>query len=581
MENLLPKSSSNSSNLDLVRHDPLHGSIPKFLKEHNDFYFIGQTLVLSAIATYAALLPPGSYDRIKNFRRSYAGAEEAEAFFQRYDVEPFTIVKDDLYLQALDIVTEWFRPKSPIHPVHFLDLHMYPWNLSTSAERPFSTNNDLKSGLIHLKIAGLIDNARMSFHNLYDHIFTYCRTYTHRVKDGLKPPLHPITLHIKPALVDEHSDDKVRTIFGVPKPIIFLEAMFLWPLYSTYFKEQTSPLLWNYETLQGGWSRLNDEWISNFRSYKPVFNLDWSEFDMRVYYSMWQDCLDRIKTYFCFCGRYHPTHTHPRAHTSPNRLHNIWDYLQHAYFNTMAVSTTGNEYKRRFAGMPSGIFGTQFYDSFYNSVMVVTTLLALDHPVDPNHFIKVMGDDVIFGTLSNMTAAESAAFLDSFAIEANRRFNSKLSPTKSGVSPTIQGASILSYTNWNGYPKRDPVQLLAQLLHPKSLRDTPPRLMARAIGIYYASAGDHRLRPICEQVYSELKFQGYSPNQAAFDKLFDPRSLGLEHIDLSHFPSKTEVISRLSSPSKRNPDLQAIYWPLTHFSSEAGFDIQCHSPRSE
>lgn len=567
---LLSQFTLASSNLVFVRHDPEHGRIPPFMKEHNDYFAVGQALVLSALAIYCFLLPPGAYNRIKNHRRSYADENEAESFFLRYDVEPFNIIKDDLYYQALDIVTEWFRPKNLIHPVHFTDLRWYPWNLSTSAERPFSTDKSLKSNLIRRKLAGMIDNARMSFHNLYDEIFIYCRTYTHRVKDGLNPPLHPMTLHVKPALVAEDQPPKVRTVFGVPKSIIFLEAMFFWPLFSTYFTEQTSPLLWNYETLQGGWYRLNDEWNRRYRSFSPILNLDWSEFDMRVYFSMWKDCLDKIKTYFCFCGRYHPTRTYPSAHTSPQRLLNIWNFLQHAYFNMMSVTTLGNEYKRCFAGMPSGIFCTQFYDSFYNAVMVVTVLLALGETVSSDHFAKFMGDDVLLGILSNIPVQHWADFLDRFASEAKRRFNAKLNSDKSGISPSIHGATVLSYTNWNGSPTRDPEQLLAQLLHPKSLRDTPPRLMARAIGIYYASAGDHRVRPICEHIYTELKQQGFSPNQAVFNALFDPRSLGIDTIPLDHFPTKVEVVSRLTGPSQRNPALQANYWPLEHFLMEAG-----------
>jgi hypothetical protein len=568
MENLLSLLSQLSlaaTNLEFVRHDPMHGRIPPFLKTHNDYFFIGQALVLSAIATYAMLLAPGAYNRIRNHHRSFAGEQQAEAFFMRYNVESHSIVKDHFYWQAMSIVSDWFRPKNLIHPVHFTDLRWYPWNLSANAERPFSVNNNLKTELIKLKVQGLIDNARMSFHNLYNHVFIYCRSYIHRVKNGSWPNLHPMTLHVKPALVSEGSIDKVRTVFGVPKPIIFMEAMFFWPLFSTYFTEQKSPLLWNYETLQGGWNRLNSEWYERYQAFKPIFNLDWSEFDMRVYFSMWKDILDSVKTYFCFCGRYHPTNLYPSACTSPSRLHNVWDFLQHAYFNMMAVTTLGNEYKRNFAGMPSGIFCTQFFDSFYNAVMVVTILLALGEPVSKDHFLKVMGDDVLLGLLRNIPLHDWAPFLERFAHEAKIRFNAKLNYEKSGYAATIQGASVLSYSNWNGYPRRDPEQLLAQLLHPKSLRDTPPRLMSRAIGIYYASAGDPRLRPICEHIYSELKHQGFSPNAYTFNKMFDPRSIGMDTIDLSSFPSKTEVISRLLGPSARSPDLQAIYWPMDHF----------------
>lgn len=559
---------SNLEYLGLDRHFP---SIPRFAKTHNPTFFDCQALILQSFALYAYQLGHEMYtDLISNWRRSYADEEKAETFLMGYNVEPHRIIKDDTYWKALDIVTEWFRPKHLIHPVHFTDLRWYPWNLSTNAERPFTTDETLKKQIQQYKSAGLIANARMSFLNCYNEIFRYCRTYIHQVKDALPVPLHPIQLHVKPALVHGQKEDKVRTVFGVSKTLIFAEAMFFWPLFSHYFTEQVSPMLWNYETLNGGWYRLNDEWNRSYSNFKPIFNLDWSEFDMRVYFDMWQDCRNKVATFFCFCGSYCPTRTYPESRTSPSRLHNLWNWIGHAYFNTPCVSSTGKSFRRRFAGMPSGIFCTQFWDSFYNGVMVVTVLLSLGYEVTHNHFIKLMGDDVLFGLLQSIPIHEWADFLERFSNEAKRRFNSKLSPDKCGASQHIHGAEVLSYKNWNGYPRRQTAQLLAQLLHPKSLRDTFPRLMARSIGIYYASAGDPKIRPICEHIYSELKFLGYSPNYEGFKGLFDPLFDSPDFIDLDHFPSRTEVLSRLAGKSERNSILQSQYWDRTHFLHEAG-----------
>jgi len=202
--------------------------------------------------------------------------------------------------------------------------------------------------------------------------------------------------------------------------------------------------------------------------------------------------------------------------------------------------------------------------------MVVTCLLSLGIEIEPNHFIKLMGDDVLFGLLQTIPISKWAEFLEAFSAEAKWRFNSKLSPKKCGASNDINGASILSYTNWNGYPSRPIEQLLAQLLHPKSLRDTKPRLMARAVGIYYASAGDPRVRPICEHIYSTLEYEGFTPHGSTLEAMFDPNFVLGSQIPLDHFPSRTEVICRLAAPSVRNPELQAQYWPQDHFPLEAG-----------
>ncbi|GFM95182.1 RNA-dependent RNA polymerase [viral metagenome] len=559
------------NNLEHVGFDPDHPQTLRYNLKPNDWAYSCQNFVITVILMYSFLF---STEIIRRATREYTRARPdeklAEEFFLKYNVPEHTIVKDEHYYSALNLVTEWFRPKELIHPVHFTDLRWYPWKLSTNAERPFSTSKDLKQVVRQALKLGLTTDAKMSFHNLFNQVFIYCRRYTHHIKEGQHVPLHHITLHIKPALTHIAKKAKVRTVFGVSKCLIFIEAMFFWPLFSCYFTSDPTPLLWNYESLNGGWYRLNDEYRSNFSAFKPIINIDWSEFDMRVYFSMWRDIRAKVKTYFCFCGRYHPSRTYPSANTAPLRLERLWNWIGYAYENSLCVSPTGKLFKRHFAGMPSGIFCTQFYDSFYNGVMIVTILLSLGQTVSEKHFLKLMGDDALFGLLENIPLDTWADFLEAFALEAKLRFNSELSPSKCDVSAHIHGASVLSYQNWNGMPKRDPEQLLAQLLHPKSLRDTPQRLMARAIGIYFASGGDKRLRPICEYIYSELEFRGVKPNPKGLKDLFGDESIYFTFFDLSYFPSETEVISRLVGPSSRSKELQDRYWPLDHFLVEAG-----------
>ena len=563
------------SNLEYLGTDHHWPAIPRFAKTANEWYYSCQELVRKSICLYSGAIGPEVTENVINgFYRSHADEDESEKFFLKYNVEPFDIVKDELYYTSLDIVTEWFRPTHLIHPVHFTDLGYYPWKISTSAERPFTHKQDLKLKVQADKRAGLIDNARMSFHNCYDEIFTFSRIYIHRIKDNLPVKLHHIDLHVKPALVRVNEPPKIRTVFGVPKPLIFSEAMFFWPLFSNYFTNGQTPLLWNYETLNGGWYRLNYEYSTKWRQFNTVFNLDWSEFDMRVYFDMWDDCRDAVKSYFCFCGHYCPTVEHPIAFTKPERIHNLWNWTGEAYKRTACTTTKGNVYRRRFAGIPSGIFCTQFWGSFYNSVMVVCTLQALGITITKDYFIKVLGDDVLFGILKLVPIAKWADFLEAFSTEAKKRFNANLNPKKCGVTIGIHGAQVLSYSNWNGYPKRDIEQLLAQLLHPKSLRDTYPRLMARAIGIYYASGGHPAIRSICEHIYSELEYIGFTPSASGLHGLFDP-NVSYGSIDLSHFPSQTEVSARLMQFSRRSEAQQEDYWDPTHFPEEAGSCRTC------
>jgi hypothetical protein len=346
--------------------------------------------------------------------------------------------------------------------------------------------------------------------------------------------------------------------------------MFFWPLFSHYFTVKDTPLLWNYESLNGGWLRLNDEYYRNYSQYKPVFNIDWSEYDMRVYFSMWQDILDKVKTYFCFCGKYCPTTIYKDPKTNPTRLHNLWNWMTAGYFNMKCASPLGRVYKRLFAGMPSGIFCTQYFDSFYNGVMLVTCLSALGHPIPEDFFLKLMGDDALFGILTTLPVSQWANFLELLSAEALHRFNARLSATKCHIASSIQGAFVLGYSNWNGWPKRDEEELLARLLHPKTLRDTPSRLMARCIGIYFASCGSKSIRKVCKHIYDELESQGHVPTVKGLASLYDPIGIRLTDEDLQHFPSETEVYARLCRPSARDPELQARYWNREHFIFEAG-----------
>nr|QOX06028.1 RNA-dependent RNA polymerase [Lentinula edodes partitivirus 3] len=547
-----------SQNLAFVGIDPFHGSAQPFKMDPNDWAFHLQIFVASVICLYAFLFPVNVVQlALHGFRRSQVSGPKAEQFFFRYDVPRHDIVKDKYYYEAIRIVCNWFRPKWKIHPVHFTDLRWYPWKLDTSAERPFSVQYR------HL--------GSTKFSKLYNLVFEYTRTVIHRFKDGLTFNYDPITLHVKPALVFQWAEDKVRTVWGIPKYLIFSEAMFFWPLFSHYHTERQTPLLWNYESLNGGWYRLTHEWFKHKGIY---FNLDWSEFDMRVYFSMWLDIINEVSTFFCFCGKYCPTRTYPSPRTSPQRITSLWNRITDMYFNMPCVTPMGNVFKRLYAGMPSGIFCTQFYDSVYNGVMIVTCLLSLGVPIPEDFPIKLMGDDVLFVLLMDLPFEHWPEFLEALASEALWRFGSKLNPDKAHVSPSIQGAFVLGYSNNNGLPTRDPAELLAKLLHPKSLRDTPGNLMARSIGIYYASAGDRRFRPICLHIYDHFARLGFKPSIKGLASLFDPTGLRLTEEDLQRFPTQTEVLARIAKPSARNPELQAKYWPREHFLSEAGF-VQC------
>jgi hypothetical protein len=560
-------------NLVFEGTDPTHSHVTPYKSEHNDLYQLCQQFVINAIVAYAFQFSVYSVQlALYGFRRSRADATAAERFLMKYDVQQHHIIKDSHYYFALDWMTERFRPKWLIHPVHFTDLRWYPWKTDTNPERPFSNSPVYRSIIKDKFHSGIITNARMTFSNLYTEVFTLSRQMLHRVKSGLLSdvPDH-IQMHVKPALVSFLDPDKVRSVWGIPKYFIFAEAQFFWPYFSHLFTELHTPLLWNYESLNGGWMRLHSEYRSSRSDRYPVINTDWSEFDMRVYFDMWQDIIDRVRTYFCFCGMYCPSTLYPRGRTDPRKLQNLWNWFTRGYFTMKCVSPLGRIFSRKWAGMPSGIFCTQYFDSFYNGVMIITVLSALGFDIPPDFFLKLMGDDALFAIICLVPVSQLHVFLTLFSEEAFRRFGSKLSAEKCKVSPTIHMAYVLGYQNWNGTPIRDEVDLLAHLLHPKSMRDTPPRLMARCIGIAYASAGNKRIIRVCKHIYDELKHQGIAPSLKGLFSMYDPLGIPLSQIDLEKFPSTEELISRISRPSFRSPAIQARYWNRDHFSSEAGY----------
>jgi len=106
---------------------------------------------------------------------------------------------------------------------------------------------------------GLIDNLRITFHNLYNEIFVHNREKVHRIKDGIYKDRQGNDLrywnqgHSRSHLVEADQDEKIKMIYGVPKLLIMVEYMFIWPLLAHLTNSPDTPMLWGFETLKGGW----------------------------------------------------------------------------------------------------------------------------------------------------------------------------------------------------------------------------------------------------------------------------------------------------------------------------------------
>lgn len=510
--------------------------------------------------------------QIESIMHGYTRHEVTEELilsnFKLGDLPPHTPPRDKHYLTGLEFTSDLFRPPQPVRPVHILDVqHHYPMKNKPNAEAPFSTEKYFRDKLP--------PGTRASTGNMKPIIFDYTRRWHHEIKNKVEPShryFYQMLLHIKTALVSSASIPKTRTIFGVPKPWIIAQIMFFWPLFAHYksFKG-SSPLLWGYETFNGGWMRLNYELMHQYLR-TSILMIDWKNFDKHALFSVCSDIFPIQRSYLDFSRGYMPTVDYPDTATDWNaskeeRLSNLYDWTISAFYDTPVLLPNGEVYLRLFRGIPSGLYTTQFLDSMYNCVMLITCLSALEIPISKDMIIKLMGDDSIIRLLVCIPPNQHEEFLTKLNDVADIYFKSKISIEKSKLSNTPNGAEVLSYTNHNGLPHRDPTALLAQFYHTKARKPTPGKTMAQAIGMAYASCGfDKQVYYVCKDIHAYYHSQGVDPDPAGL--LFalgeDPFGLDPSGISLTHFPSLHEIQANLTALDYVSDSVEK-FWPSEHF----------------
>jgi len=472
------------------------------------------------------------------------------------DVPNHDIIKDTNYMTALSIISEKFRPPHLMKPIHINDIRdHYPVKLKPSAEPPFTEKGKYADYVHERYLNEEIPNEKLNMHNLKPIVFEHVRRWHHHIKEGEYHHdkfLYYMNMHVKPALSKTEDENKMRTIFGVPKIHVYASIIFTWALAAFYKRNKSfTPLLWGYETMNGGWFRLNAELHHNYM-HSSILMIDWKRFDKYAYFTVTDDIYAIIRSYLTFDYGYVPTISTPsypfwQERNQPERLQRLFDWYVYAMKHMPVRLPDGSLWTRQFAGIPSGLYETQLLDSFYNGIMIITTLLDLGIPVSNDMFMKLMGDDSLSRLLVIIPPEQHAAFLVAMADSAKSRFNSIINVEKSKMSNSVNKCEVLSYTNVHGLPYRDPNQLLAQLYHTKSANPSHPKTMAMAIGIYYASCGFYQsIRDVCKDIFDFLASQGYSPDPAGFNIIFEDPNLSIsEDIDLTRFPTQAEVQARL------------------------------------
>lgn len=546
-------------------------------------------------------------------RRTQMTQEAILSDFFANDVEHHDVVMDEHFEYGLRCMADAFRPPQPCLPAHLNDVeHHYPYKWQVNAEPPFSTddyflNNRKTFGDYYdqesktwkhyvnpedaLRRHGSDPNPQTltqlvpaKFGFMKDTIFAWVRRWHHVIKSGFSDTtglqdttyfksrfIFPMLLHTKTAIVKKEDPEKMRTIWGCSKAWIIAETMLYWELIAYYkLNPGTSPMLWGYETFTGGWMRLNAALFSGYvrNSY---LTLDWKRFDKRAYFSVIKRILLIVRTYLDFENGYLPNIQYPETSSTWGyekaiKLERLWLWTLENLFNASIVLPDGRMYKRRYAGIPSGLFTTQLLDSWYNYVMLATILSAMG--IDPKQsIIKVQGDDSIIRLAVLIPPSSHEAFLLRMEELADYYFKSVISLDKSEINNTLQGCEVLSYRNNNGLPFRDEILMLAQFYHTKARNPTPEITMAQAIGFAYAAAGNHRrVHALLEDIYLYYAKQGFTPNPAGLTIVFgdSPDNPQLP-FTLEHFPTMSEVRKFYLNTSYINEEQNGRTWPTSYF----------------
>nr|WAK75579.1 MAG: putative RNA-dependent RNA polymerase [Curvularia lunata partitivirus 1] len=539
---------------------------------------------------------------IHGYRRSEWNEDALNRDIDKLNSQEHEVLKDEHYWKAIQKVQSIFTPERLLQPIHFADLRLYPWKLSTSIGAPFATSKEWNSYVVdkyhgyqngfdedtflkhyHRDLFAeahygqsldppMID-ARMSKRNLYNEMFFINRKHIHMIKDGRKTndSGHDLrywhTAFARQHLVKSDEDDKVRLVFGAPSTLLMAELMFIWPIQTWLLslKEQ-SPLLWPFVTLTGGWHRL----VNCFQKYIPAYGLiatvDWSGFDRYARHTVIRDLQSCVlRPMFDFSHGYHPTQNYPDTQdTDPQRLENLWNWMCDSVLTTPLMLADGTLIQFRHSGIFSGIFQTQLLDTIYSLQMQFTILSRMGFDLD-NVLVKAQGDDSITAIVCSylMTAHW---FLTMFVHYATIYFGAIVNHKKTEVLPTLEHAEVLRYRNRGGIPYRNRIELLAQLRHPERAI-TYQALMARTVGIAYANCGsDPLVYQICEDIHQYLSKLGVKPDPAGLPsgvRFVQDYLPGQTAINVQRFPTYFETVSRLLDGYEEQPS--EGYWPRSHF----------------
>lgn len=490
--------------------------------------------------------------------------------------------------QVLRLVNH-FLGTTPYLPLHYVD-HQFaklPLHTGTGYHNRHHYKTRTHAVYSHPEIYSERPTSKGYFINSF---LEQARTIVHRLKeyclpfspDNLSPNTiktklkqffleRPTILFTRNHISDRDGALKQRPVYAVDDLFLVIEVMLTFPLL-VLARKMDCCIMYGLETIRGGNHYL--DWLS--KSFRSFFTIDWSAFDQRVprvitdlYYT------DFLESLIVINHGYQPTYEYPTypdltPHALFTRMDNLLHFLHTWYNNMVFVTADGYAYLRTSAGVPSGLYNTQYLDSFANLYLLIDGMLEFGFSEQAilQVTLFVMGDDN--SGFTDWQIGLLHRFISWFELYANNRYNMKLSTTKSVITMMRNRIETLSYSCNFGNPIRPIPKLVAQLCYPEH-GPNMKYMSARAIGISYAACGmNSTFHDFCRDVY--LTFLPYSAGltDLTMEKIskhlpgqFKMLDAYFETIDLTRFPTIHEVrrkVSQWDGPLDYSPK-----WNYSHF----------------
>jgi hypothetical protein len=382
---------------------------------------------------------------------------------------------------------------------------------------------------------------------------------------------YPTLLFTRNHISDRDKTLKVRPVYAVDDLFIIIELMLTFPLL-VQARKPSCCIMYGLETIRG-----SNHYLDRLaRSYSTYFTIDWSGYDQhlpRVITDLY--FTDFLRRLIVINQGYQPTYDYPtypdlNDHKLYERMDNLLHFLHLWYNNMTFLSIDGYAYRRNFCGVPSGLYNTQYLDSFGNLFILIDSMIEFgftDEEIE-SFVLFVLGDDnTVFLTIDIARVKSFLTFLETYALS---RYNMTLSLVKSILTTLRSRITTLGYACNHGNPKRDIDKLVAQLCYPE--RTFRPHTMSmRAIGIAYASAGqDVVFHSFCQDVYNIFR-DDYRQNarataalrQQVFANYDAELPFDLDSETVPPFPSFMQI--RQTYSSYAGPLSFAPKWNYAHF----------------